>query len=148
LTLASRLAHGALRGAIAAMAMTGLREFTRRAGLLREPPPETITRRLLPGPFRRAERGRNRTRAELLHWSYGATGGAAFAALPEEIRKRPYAGPAYGLGFWLGFEIVIAPLLGLHQAEGERRGRDRLALIADHLLYGLVLSEIRARPRD
>lgn len=148
MSLPSRIAHGALRGAIAAMAMTGLREFTRRAGLLREPPPETITRRFLPGPFRRAKRGPNRARAELLHWSYGAAGGAVFAGLPEEVRRRAYAGPAYGLGFWLGFELVIAPVLGLHQADDERRGRDRLALIADHLLYGLVLSEIRTRPRD
>jgi hypothetical protein len=28
------------------------------------------------------------------------------------------------------------------------RGRRRAALAADHLLYGLVLSEIRARPKE
>ena len=27
-------------------------------------------------------------------------------------------------------------------------GRDRAGLAADHLLYGLVLSETRARPRE
>jgi hypothetical protein len=146
--VAGRIAHGALRGAIAAMAMTGMREFTRRIGILEEPPPEAIVRqRLLPGPFRRAEHGRKRVAVELLHWSYGAGGGAAFAALPSELRNRPWAGPLYGVVVWGGFELAIAPLLDLDQAK-RVRPLDRLALIADHLLYGFVLSETRRRPRD
>lgn len=143
--LPKRLAHGALRGAIAAMAMTGLREFTRRIGVLEEPPPEAIVRQRLLKPFGRAKHGQSRAQVELLHWSYGAGGGAAFAALPEELRMKPYAGPVYGLVVWLGFELGVAPLLGLSQA-GRLRPLDRLALAADHLLYGFVLSETRARP--
>jgi hypothetical protein len=53
----------------------------------------------------------------------------------------------YGLAVWLGFEMGIAPALGLSQAKRVRLV-DRLALAADHLLYGLVLSEGRRRPRD
>jgi hypothetical protein len=45
---------------------------------------------------------------------------------------------------WLGFELGIAPLLGLSQAKRLRLA-ERGALAADHLLYGLVLSE-RRRP--
>lgn len=146
-SLPARLGHGALRGAIAAMAMTGLRELTRRVGLLEEPPPEAIVRQRLLSRFRPAEHGHARAKVELLHWSYGAAGGAAFAALPGEIRLRPYAGPAYGLAVWLGFELGVAPLLGLSQSE-RKRPLDRLALIADHLLYGFVLSETRRRPQD
>jgi hypothetical protein len=101
----------------------------------------------LPGPFRRAEHGRKRVAVELLHWSYGAGGGAAFAALPSELRNRPWAGPLYGVVVWGGFELAIAPLLDLDQAK-RVRPLDRLALIADHLLYGFVLSETRRRPRD
>ena len=48
---------------------------------------------------------------------------------------------------WLSFELVQAPLMGLKQAK-ELRPLERAALAADHLLYGLVLSETRSRPRD
>jgi hypothetical protein len=42
----------------------------------------------------------------------------------------------------MGFEMGIAPALGLSQAK-RARPVDRLALAADHLLYGLVLSQMR-----
>jgi hypothetical protein len=48
---------------------------------------------------------------------------------------------------WLGFELVIAPALGLSQAKRARLV-DRLALAADHLLYGLVLSATRPTARS
>ncbi len=51
-----------------------------------------------------------------------------------------------GLVVWLGFELAIAPALGLSQAK-RVRAVDRLALAADHLLYGLVLSDMRRRTR-
>jgi hypothetical protein len=92
-------------------------------------------------------RGRRRAAIELAHCSYGAGGGAAFALLPEGIRRRPWAGPAYGLVVWVGFELCLAPVLGLKQAK-KQRPIERAALAADHLLYGLVLSEIRARPQE
>ena len=47
---------------------------------------------------------------------------------------------------WLGFELGIAPVLGLSQAK-RVRVVDRLALAADHLLYGLVLSGSRRSVR-
>jgi hypothetical protein len=75
--------------------------------------------------------------------AFGASGGAAFGALPRELRGRPWAGPVYGLAMWLGFELGIAPVLGLSQAK-RVRPVDRLALAGDHLLYGLVLSATRA----
>jgi hypothetical protein len=84
---------------------------------------------------------------ELAHWGYGAAGGAVFGALPDGVRRQPWAGPAYGFAVWLGFEAAIAPALGLRQAE-QLRAAERAALAADHLLYGFVLSELRARPRD
>jgi hypothetical protein len=43
---------------------------------------------------------------------------------------------------WWGFELGIAPALGLSQAK-RARPVDRIALPADHLLYGLVLSAPR-----
>src|SRR5258706_15424134 len=64
--LSRRLVHGALRGAIAAMAMTGLREFTRHVGLREEPPPESIVRQKLSRRlFQDVQRGPRRARVEL-----------------------------------------------------------------------------------
>jgi len=48
---------------------------------------------------------------------------------------------------WLGFELAIAPALGLSQAK-HVRAVDRLALAADHLLYGLVQSATRSTARS
>jgi hypothetical protein len=140
------VAHATLRGAIAAMAMTGMRAFTVSAGLVEEPPPRAIVRQKARGLLRHVPRRRRRAAIELAHWGYGAGGGAAFGALPEDVRRRRWAGPVYGLVAWLGFELGVAPVLGLRQAK-ERRAVERATLAADHLLYGLVLSEMRERPR-
>lgn len=142
----AEIAHGALRGTIAAMAMTGMRAFTVDFGLVEEPPPRAIIRQRAKPLLERFPRRRRRGVIELFHWTYGAAGGAAFAALPERIRLQPWAGPAYGLGVWLSFELALAPGLGLDQAKSVR-GVERLALAIDHLLYGFVLSETRRRPQ-
>jgi hypothetical protein len=137
------LAHGALRGAVAAMAMSGMRAFTENAGIVGQAPPQAIVRQRIPG-MRRSLRAHPRRRMleEVFHWTYGAAGGAAFGALPRQFRAHRWAGPAYGLVIWLGFEAGIAPLLRLEQA-GEARAAERAALAVDHLLYGLILSEGR-----
>lgn len=145
-SLSARITHGAMRGAIAAMAMSGLRELTRHIGFLEEPPPESILREQILSRFTGAKQDEQRAAAELMHWGYGAGGGAAFAALPEGARKAPWAGPAYGLVVWLGFELAVAPALGLNSKR--KRLRNRIALVIDHLLYGFVLAETRTRPRD
>jgi hypothetical protein len=142
----AEVAHGALRGAIAAMAMTGMRAFTVDFGFVEEPPPRAIIRQRAGFLLDRIPKSRRRGAIELFHWGYGAAGGAAFAALPERLRLQPWAGPAYGLGVWLSFEVLLAPGLGLAQAKSVRAG-ERVALAVDHLLYGFVLSETRRRPQ-
>jgi len=139
--------HSGLRGGIAAMAMTGMRTFTVDVGIVEQTPPQAIAKqRRARGLLRRVPRKRRGPAVELAHWSYGALGGAGFGLLPEAVRRRAWAGPVYGLLTWLGFEIVVAPTLGLSQAR-ELRLVDRGALAVDHLLYGLVLFEGRSRPQ-
>jgi hypothetical protein len=143
----NEVVHAAGRGAVAAMAMTGMRAFTVDMGIVEETPPEAILKKKARGLIRRVPRGRRRATVELAHWGYGAAGGVVFRLLPSGLRRRDWAGPAYGLLVWLGFEAGIAPVLGLSQAR-QLRLAERGALAADHLLYGLVLSEIRKRPQE
>ena len=129
------------------MAMTGMRALTLDLGIVEEEPPRAILRQRARGLIRKVPRSRRRSTVELAHWGYGAAGGAFFGALPEPVRTPAWAGPAYGLVVWLGFEAAIAPALGLKQAR-QLRLAERTALAMDHLLYGFVLSELRTRPRE
>jgi hypothetical protein len=132
-----------LRGAIAAMAMTGMRVVTVGLGLLPKDPPEEIFEDALPHYLEPIPPEFRNEFIELAHWGYGAAGGAAFAVLPGGIRRHPWSGPAYGIAAWALFEAVLAPLLGLRKPP-QRSLSERAAIIADHVLYGLVVA---GRPR-
>lgn len=136
-----RTGRAAAQGAVAAMAMSGLRVVTTALGLVVQPPPEEIMReeapRLvgrLPVPWRTVVK-------ELAHWTYGAAGGAVYARLPGWVHRRRWAGVAYGLLVWGAFELVLAPLLDLPHTR-ERRVREAFALAGDHVLYGVILGQV------
>lgn len=128
----------ALRGAVAAMSMSGMRELTVRAGLVEATPPEMLTDEHAPAAVRRLPRRGRDVLVVLAHWAYGATGGVVFDRIPERVRTRPGAGPAYGVVLWLGFEFLVVPLSGLRFRHGGSVGQ-RVAFAADHILYGAVL---------
>lgn len=129
------------RGLVGAMTMSALREVTTSLGLLREAPPETMVREGTPDAVSALPQGTRQALTELMHWTYGAGGGAAYGLLPERLRKRPVlAGTVYGLGVWSVFEVALAPLLGVRNPQGRVVGRVVLAL--DHVLYGLVVAGV------
>ena len=144
---AEEIAHASVRGVIGAMAMSGLRNVTVGLGLIDQSPPDAIVRSRTRGLIRLVPRKRRRAAVELVHCAYGALGGAGFGALPASLRHRPWAGPAYGLVSWAGFELAVAPSLGLGHAKNPAVA-ERIALAVDHLLFGLVLGEIRRRPQE
>jgi len=127
------------RGVIAAMAMSGLRKVTTGLGLVEQIPPERVALEGVPALVRRIPPERRDVVVELSHWVYGGTGGAVFGLLPAGLRRQEWAGPLYGAGVWLGYELTLAPLLGLHR-ENEPSLAERAALIADHVLYGVVVA--------
>lgn len=137
---------GAARGAIASMAMSGFRQASKSLGIIESTPPEAILQRTAPGLLNRLPRGRRPALVELAHWAYGTAGGVLFGALPHRLRRRPWTGPAYGLLFWALFEVVIAPPLGL--ADRRHKIAGRVALLADHVLYGSVLAAAPWLDRD
>jgi hypothetical protein len=134
----SDIIHAKLRGVIGAMAMTGVRVFALHAGLIREDPPSRLSRK---------QKGRRpRWLVELIHWAMGGVFGIGFGLLPENVRRKPWSGPVHGLLVWLGFDSVVAPALGLKERNWPK-GRERAVFIADPLLFGFVLNEMRERPR-
>jgi uncharacterized membrane protein YagU involved in acid resistance len=130
--------HALFRGVVGALAMTGVREFAKHAGLVREDPPQRLTRK-------KAGR-RSRIIAQLVHLAMGGAFGAVYGLLPEPVRMKPWSGPVYGVLVWIGFDAVAAPLLGIER--NWPKGKERAVFVADHALFGLVLSELRARPRE
>lgn len=133
----------AARGTIAAMAMSGMRVVTTGVGLLPKPPPEEIFSEALPHFLEAIPPDYRDEVIEVAHWSYGAAGGTVFALIPAALRRYLWAGPIYGVATWAVFELAIAPLLGLRLPKHRTIG-ERIAIIADHVLYGLVVA---GRPR-
>jgi hypothetical protein len=133
----NQMAHAAMRGAIASMAMTGMRVVTVSVGLVEQAPPQQLAGE---------QTGARRAAVEVAHWAFGAAGGAVFGALPDAWRNRAWTGPLYGLAMWTGFEAT-APLLGLPHADSANVTQ-RLAIAADHALYGFILDETRRAAQD
>lgn len=149
-----RIAKGIARGTVAAMTMSAVRQVTTSFGLVDQTPPDAILKQRGLGLLVRAPRlayfvaRREVGLVELAHWGYGAAGGAAFALLPPSLLRNDWVGPAYGVATWVGFELSIAPVLGLDQAK-RIRPVERLMFLGDHLLYGSILAGSRrwALPR-
>lgn len=155
-----RIAAGMLRGTVAAMTMTAVRQVTTGLGFVEQTPPDAILKQRALGPLVRLPglahfvATRQVALVELAHWAYGAGGGAAFALLPRSVLRNRWAGPGYGVATWVAFEVSIAPVLGLDQAT-RVRAVERAMFAGDHLLYGIVLAgdrrwalpERRWRPR-
>jgi len=129
----------ATRGVLAAMTMSAARTVTVELGLVEQTPPDAIFREGAPGLLSRVPPERRQAAVEIAHWLYGGAGGAVYGFLPKTVRRRALVGAVYGLVLWAGFEVALSPLLGLSR-EKESRPAERVALAADHVLYGLVLS--------
>jgi uncharacterized membrane protein YagU involved in acid resistance len=126
------------------MAMSGVRELTGSLGLVERPPPDEIAAEGTPGLLEAVPAQYRDAAIELAHWSYGAGMGVAYGLLPRALRRRTWLGPAYGIAIWVGFERIVAPVLGL-RTPGQRPFSERAAVALDHVLYGVVLAH---RPID
>lgn len=144
-----------MRGTVAAMAMSAVRQVTTSFDLVQQTPPDAILKQRALGMLVRSPKlayfvaRRQVGLVELAHWGYGAVGGAAFALLPRWLHEKRWVGAGYGVVTWLVFELSIAPVLGLRQAR-RIRAVERLTFLGDHILYGAILGADRhrwARPR-
>ncbi len=124
--------------------MTGMRRATKGLGLVRAAPPEAIAGEAVPRLLAYVPTQYRDAAIELAHWGYGGVAGLSFALLPRSFRHLPGAGPMFGLASWLIFDRGIAPTLQLVQAE-QPKTAERLALLGDHVLYGIVVADSRDR---
>ena len=125
------------------MAMTGLRTVTAAIGPRDESPPEALVDKHLPQLARRLPQRSHHAVIEAVHWTYGTAGGAVFGLLPARIRRHAAAGPVYGLAIWLGFEVGIAPVLGVRHVQ-QRPVLWRAMVALDHVLYGALVGGLLA----
>jgi hypothetical protein len=123
------------------MAQTAMRRVTTGLGLVRRAPPERIALEGVPTLLAVVPAEYREETIELAHWAYGALAGGVYAALPASFVRRGWSGPVYGIAVWLVFEAAVGPaLLGLERTK-RRPLSERLALSADHALYGAVVGK-------
>lgn len=130
--------RGAARGAVGAMAMTGMRQAAVGLGIVERTPPDEILSQGVPPLLESFPEHRRTAVIELAHWSYGAAAGMVFSLLPRRLRASRLTGPVYGALSWGLFEAVLAPALGLGHARRENAA-ERWALFADHVFFGFIV---------
>ncbi|MCZ7423331.1 MULTISPECIES: hypothetical protein [unclassified Micromonospora] len=135
-----------VRGVIAAMAMSGLRQATTSLNLVQSSPPKSVLEKLAPGLLDRLPGDQHPAALAAAHWGYGLSAGLAFGALPKRLRHRIWVGPLYGMVLLLGFHATIAPALGIDRRLSD--WHEQAALVADHLLYGIVVAGFPMPHRD
>lgn len=142
--LGQRLLTAGIRGTVGAMAMTGVRSLTASLGLVDQTPPEAVLQEKAGGLMAKIPADKQQSVTELTHWGIGFVTGAGFALIPPKWRRNQWSGAAYGLAVLTGFEVGVAPVLGLSRAQ-HLRPVERVLLVADHLLWGMVLAPPRHR---
>lgn len=133
--------RGLAAGVAGTVVMTGALVLARRAGLLGEPPPLKITRKLL-----RRGLGSTPPRPAVVaaslaaHVGYGATMGVLHAVLLGRRRGSLVPGALFGAGVWgIGYAGWIPALRLMPPPLLDRPGRPTAMFLA-HLIFGATLA--------
>lgn len=143
--LMTRLLKGAAGGVAATLVMSVAMLGAKRLGLLGEPPPRRLTRRLLAPLGRFAPKGKALDATALLaHFGFGASMGGLFALLPTRLRGTR-GGALFGFTVWLVNYAGWLPRARLMpRPESDRPGRPT-TMIAAHLVFGVTLAAVDRR---
>ena len=145
----SQAGRGALAGALATVAMSGVIALGRALGLFQSPPPKQITANAAATATDVVPASSPGFQATwmLAHLLYGAACGVAFALLRACLPAgllRP-GGLAFGLLVWAVSYLGLMPALKLYPWPWQD-DPDRMATtIAAHAVFGLSLAEIDGR---
>jgi uncharacterized membrane protein YagU involved in acid resistance len=156
MTLRKDLFIGALSGMIGALAMTGIRILLVETGMVSEPLPHKVERRLALRIGIADHMGAHQEDllAQGQHLALGATFGVGYSLLRRRLRlPSATAGPLYGLAVYAVNIVGIGPALDLTRAPWKDEPPAVARQIFIHLIYGFVtvkmirrLAEERAVP--
>ncbi len=80
----------------------------------------------------------------LVHWIFGTTTGVVYALFAEEFNWVTIAyGAAFGVVFWVGFHVILTPLLGWSGWPNVLSFREQINELISHILYGVALELTR-----
>jgi NAD(P)-dependent dehydrogenase (short-subunit alcohol dehydrogenase family) len=137
----ARVAGGMVAGLLATAVMSLVVAGGRKLGLLGEPPPRRIVRRLL------GRHGWSRPRGVALdlsalaaHLGFGASMGGVYGVLPARTHS-PLGGFAFGAIVWAVNYAGWLPKAGLMPPPSRDRLGRPTTMIAAHLVFGRVLAE-------
>lgn len=145
--LLHRMAAGAAAGAVATGAMTLEMTLAKRAGVLGEPPPYKLTRRIFTALGHRPRGAELHAATAAAHVAYGAAAGMAYAALPPRLRGR-VTGTVFGVALWAVSYMGWIPKVGLMRSPSRDRPGRPTAMILGHVVFGATLdAALRAAER-
>lgn len=135
---------GAVCGAVATAAMSGVMLAGSRMGLMPDQPPKRIARALMPGHSHRPKQGEGVAGA-LAHFGFGTAAGSLYGLLARGHRTPSIAGVGYALAIWAASYQGWVPVLGiLPAATRDLPGRPAV-MICGHVVYGTILTKAMNR---
>lgn len=141
--IARKLATGAAAGIVATAAHTAIMAAAKSLGMLGEPPPQKLTRRILTLLGHRPRSLELLLTTTAAHVAYGAATGALYALLPPPARGS-LSGMAYGVAVWGASYLGWIPKLGLMRSPSRDRGGRPTAMVLAHVAFGLALDRTLA----
>lgn len=126
----------------ASAAMGGFMMSMRRAGVLGEPPPRKLIRKVF---------GRRRATGPVVamaHFAYGATVGAVYGAAASFAPRRwqrVVAGGVFGLAVWAVSYAGWVPASGLMLPPSVDRPGRPVTMVLAHLLFGVTMGLLLPR---
>ena len=140
--LTKRALYGALGGAGATVALSGLRQVLALAGLVEESAPQQVVGRLEElGIVDDWSKGARRVLTVAAHLAYGVGIGTSFGLLRRErgsATEEASVGSALGLLSWAFNWTALLPLLGVHVPPWKQRSPKVLLPVLDHAFFGAV----------
>ncbi|GAB2952483.1 DUF6789 family protein [Nonomuraea fastidiosa] len=135
---------GAVCGAVATAAMSGVMLAGSRMGLMPDQPPKRIARAMLPGHKHRPKSGEGVAGA-MAHFGFGVGAGSLYGLLARGDRTPSIAGVGYALAIWAAsYQGWVPGLRILPAATRDLPGRPAV-MIAGHIVYGMILTKAMNR---
>lgn len=134
---------GATAGIAATIPMTAVFAVTKAAGLLGEPPPRKLTRRILTLVGHRPRGSTLDLLTAVAHVGYGAACGTLFGLLPRPARSVT-GGALFGVAVWAASYLGWIPKVRLMPPPSRDRAGRPTSMVLAHLVYGASLGAVFA----